>query len=238
MKYANGIQEIDFDFINDKLKSGMKFRIDIGTSICSPVTKYWFDNIQEDIFVIGIDPNPDCYEGNNFWNGKIMNIKSTFQDHPKTNNYYHICCAIDNVKDPIKSKFFRTTLNVGCSSLLKPKIENLFGCKLQDIIEVDTVSMKYLLDKISYDKIELVKTDAQGKDLDIVKSFGNHTKNIIYLDMEGDSTRFYENAPNNQEIINQILALDFSYYTNLGENLRFVNLNCSSEEFSNVTGDM
>lgn len=238
MKYVDEIQKIDFEFINKKIASGMKFRIDIGTSICSPVTKFWFDNINEDVFVIGIDPNPDCYEGDNFWNGKTMNIKSTFENHPKTDNYYHICCAIDNVETPIKSKFFRTTVNVGCSSLLKPKIENLIGCKLQDVIDVDTISMKYLLDKINYKKIELVKTDAQGKDLDIVKSFGNHIKNVVYLDMEGDSTRFYENAPNNQEIVNQIIALDFDYYTNFSDNLRFVNSNYPEGNYSNLTGDM
>lgn len=104
MQYINSLAEIDFTFINKKIKETTKFRIDIGTSICSPVTKYWFDNINEDIFVIGIDPNPDCFDAPNFWNNQIMNIKSTFENHPKTDNYYHLCCAIDNVEKPNLAK--------------------------------------------------------------------------------------------------------------------------------------
>lgn len=238
MKYVTSFENVDFDFINSKLKNGTKFRIDIGTSICSPVTKFWFDNIDENIFVIGIDPNPDCYEGQNIWNSKITNIKSAFEGHPKSDNYYHLCCAIDNVEKPEKCDFYRTTVNVGCSSLLKPKLENFIGCQLQDIIKVDTISMKYLLDKIEYDKIEMVKIDAQGKDLDIVKSFKEHLKNVVYLDVEGDTTRQYENAPNNSQIINQILALDFVYYANLGENLRFVNSSLDTLGYNNKTGDL
>ncbi len=238
MQYINSLAEIDFDFINKKIKETAKFRIDIGTSICSPVTKYWFDNINENIFVIGIDPNPDCFDASNFWNNQIMNIKSTFENHPKTDNYYHLCCAIDNVEKPIKSKFFRTTVNVGCSSLLKPKIENLIGCELQDIIDVDTLPMSYILDRIEYDKIEMVKIDAQGKDLDIVKSFGKHLNNVIFLDIEGDATRFYENAPNNEQIISQISALEFQHYNNLNENLRFHNMNADFKGFNNITGDL
>jgi hypothetical protein len=98
--------------------------------------------------------------------------------------------------------------------------------------------MKYLLDRIKYDKIEMVKIDAQGKDLDIVKSFKEHLKNVVYLDVEGDTTRQYENAPNNSQIINQILALDFEYYANLGENLRFFNNVLDTLDYNNNTGDL
>ena len=235
---AKTISEIDFNLINSKLVLGKKLRLDIGTSINAPVSKYWLDN-ENNIFVIGFEPNPNCVFKDNYWNGQYMNITSIFKEYSKKEDYYHLICGIDNVEDPTKADLFLTTNNTGCSSLLEPIIENISGCEFDGKIPVELISAKWFLDRINYDLIEMVKIDAQGKDLDIVKSFKNHLKQVVFLDVEGDSTRFYRNAPNEREIINTIEAFGFKCYENLNDNYRFVNseINIPSE-FNNITGDM
>lgn len=235
---AKTISEIDFDFINSKIISGKKIRFDIGTSINAPVSKYWLDN-QDNIFVIGFEPNPNCVFKENYWNGQYMNVPSIFNSHPKKQEYYHIICGFDNVEIPTKADLFLTTNNTGCSSLLEPIIENILGCDFDGKIPVELISAEWFLDRIKYDLIEMVKIDAQGKDLDIVKSFKNHLKQVVFLDVEGDSTKFYYNAPNRKKIIETIEALGFKCYDILGENYRFVNTEIDIPSgFNNITGDM
>jgi hypothetical protein len=239
MYLAQTYQEIDYQLINKILKDGAKLRIDIGTSICSPVTKFWLDNIEEDILVLGFDPNPDCVFANNFWNNSYMNILETFKNHPKTNSYYHIIGALDNVPSPQKGIFYRTTVNVGCSSLLKPIIKNLHGCSLDKELEVDIFPMSYILDNIDYSLIELVKIDAQGKDVDIVKSFGRHLKNVIFLDVESDTSSQYENAPNSRIVNEEIVKLGFEMYHNMIDNFRYKTTHKEiPNNFNNISGNM
>jgi len=240
MFLAKTFKDIDYNLINSRLNSGVKLRFDIGTSICSPVTKFWLDNCKHDIFVIAFEPNPDCVFEDNYRGGEWINIPKTFKHHPKTDCYYHVISALDNVDVPTKAKFYRTTYNVGCSSLLKPIIENLQGCTLDDEIDVDVVAAKDILDNINFDYIELVKIDAQGKDLDIVKGFGKHIEKVVYLDVESDASMQYEDAPNN-EVINKVLtSLGFELYLDTKYDLRYKNksLESISSRFSNITGAM
>lgn len=240
MYIANSYKEIDYDLINSKIKNGAKLRLDIGTSICSPVTKFWLDNCPEDIFVIGFDPNPDCVYKENFWDGKYLNIPNTFKIHKKSDFYYHIIGALDNVPAPTKSSFYRTTFNVGCSSLLKPIIQNIQGCSLDDTIDVDVFSAADILKNIDVEHVEMVKIDAQGKDLDIVKSFNEYLNKVVFLDVESDSSMYYENAPNFNVINNEISNLGFTLYLNLHYNLRYKNnkFNVLPDGFNNITGAM
>lgn len=238
MYIANSFDEIDFDLINSKLKNGCKLRLDIGTSICSPVTKFWLDNCPEDMFVIGFDPNPDCVYKDNFWDGRYMNIPNTFKTHPRTDSYYHVIGALDNVPEKTKTKFYKTTVNVGCSSLMKPIIQNITGCSLDEVIDVEVFSAADLLKRINIDLIEMVKIDAQGKDLDIVKGFGDFIKKVVFLDVESDSSMYYEGAPNDDKINSEIAKLGFSLYAYSGNNIRYKNnqIELIPEGFNNITG--
>lgn len=235
---AKTIEEIDFEFINSKIASGKKIRIDIGTSINAPISKYWLDN-EDNIFVIGFEPNPNCVFKQNFWNGQYMNICSILDSHPKREDYYHIICGLDNVSEPTKADLFLTTNNTGCSSLLEPIIQNISGCELDGKIPVQIISAKWFLDKLNYKMIEMVKIDAQGKDLDIVSSFDNHIKNVIFLDIEGDSTRYYINAPDSKKILGTLDNLGFQCYHNLIDNYRFINTEViPPKDYNNKTGEL
>ena len=228
----------DFDFVNKKIKLGKKIRFDIGTSISAPVSRLWFNHLN-DIYVIGIEPNPNCYDKENSWEGKIWNIKNEFENHPQGENYYHIIAACDDIDDVYDKQFYLLNGNVGCSSLLEPKIANLKGCSIDKIINVETFPMYKLLDNLNYELIELVKIDAQGKDLDIVKSFKNHIKNVCYLDVEDDSTAQYINAAKHEDIVEYISQNGFKLYTKPDGNLRFVNTTINlPKHYNNLTGDM
>ena len=99
--------------------------------------------------------------------------------------------------------------------------------------------MYKLLDNLNYELIELVKIDAQGKDLDIVKSFKNHIKNVCYLDVEDDSTAQYINAAKHEDIVEYISQNGFKLYTKPDGNLRFVNTTINlPKHYNNLTGDM
>jgi hypothetical protein len=232
------INSFQNDIVNSKIRSGKKLRFDIGTSISAPVTRYWF-NMMNDIYVIGIEPNPDCYDKPNLWNNRSWNILDEFRNHPQGENYYHIIGACDNVDHVVEKPFYLLNGNVGCSSLLEPNLDNITGCMLDKMINVETFPMSMLLDKLDYDLIELIKIDTQGKDLDIVKSFNKHIKNVCYLDVEDDSTRQYHSAPSRAEMMAYITELNFEYYQYLNGNLRFINKSIDiPKNYNNITGDM
>lgn len=228
----------DSQEINEKIRSGKKLRFDIGTSISAPVTRYWFNHLN-DICVIGIEPNPDCYDKPNLWEGRTWNVLNEFNTHPQGENYYHIIGACDDVSDVCYKPFFLLNGNVGCSSLLEPKINNIKGCSIDKVIDVETFPMYMLLNNINYELIELIKIDAQGKDLDIVKSLRNHISKLCFLDIEDDVTVQYKSAARHEEIMKYILENGFKCYERLSGNLRFVNTNISiPSHYNNLTGDM
>lgn len=229
---------VDYNIINKAIKSGKKLRFDIGTSISAPVSRFWLNNLS-DIFIIGVEPNPDCVEKENFWNGETYNIKKMFLNHSQKDCYYHIIGACDNIKEIEKQQFYLISGNVGCSSLLQPKIQNIVGCSIDKIITVDTFSLDLLLENINFDLIELIKVDTQGKDLDIMKGLKNNISKVCYIDLEDDSTNQYHNAASREQIVGFMIDNGFKLYDNIEGNLRFVNLKINIPlDYNNISGDM
>lgn len=236
--HSGTIKTFQHEIINQKIISGKKIRFDIGTSISAPVTRYWFERMN-DIFVIGIEPNPDCYDKPNLWEGRTWSILKEFQDHLQSDNYYHILGAADNVDKITEKEFYVFKENVGCSSLLKPKLNSFSKNKLDKLIKVETFPMYFLLDKISYDLIEMVKIDTQGNDLNIIKSFKHHINNVCYLDVEDDCTSSYEGAATRNEILNYVKDFGFSMYDSRDGNLRLKNDKLKiPKNFNNASGNM
>lgn len=239
MEISNFI-DVNYQIINKNLKEGKKLRIDVGTSISAPVTRHWFKNLN-DIFVIGIEPNPECVEKENYWQNEFFSIKNVFKNHPQKNFYYHIIGACDDVVCLQKKNFYVTKGNVGCSSLLEPIYENLnkHGSQFDKMLEVEVFPLCELLKNLEFDFIELIKIDAQGKDLDIVKSLKQYIDKVCYIDLEDDSTYFYKNSPNQEEILSYMNNCGFKLYDTLNCNLRFMNQKIQiNDKFSNLSGDM
>lgn len=196
--------EIDFDYINQKLKSGLKLRIDVGLSCDMGRSRRWI-NCVNNVFVIGVEPlRENCLE-----------LKKLLSSTRGGDRFYLIEAAIDDVEIPTSKKFYGFGWNdypnnPGCSSLLKPKgrFENCADL----IYNVDVISLKSILDNIDYDVIEVLKTDTQGNDLNVIKSLGDHIKNVVFIDAEYDESDDYENANTGDQLDNFLKDNDFKKY--------------------------
>lgn len=226
--------QVDFDQINRTLReTGKKLRIDIGTSISAPVSKFWFERMQ-DIVVIGIEPNPDCVYEETLWYNKLLSIQGVFKDDPQRDFYFHVIGACDDIENVEESDFFVTSKNVGCSSLLKP-----IGIQVEKVIKVQKFPMHHLLRHLEFDSIELIKIDAQGKDLDIVKSMGDFISKVCFIDLEDNCERSYVGAPTKKAILDYMSSKGFHLYESSGGNSRFKNTSREfPENFKNTSGEM
>lgn len=195
MKDDNNLKndtEIDFNYINEKLKSGLKLRIDVGLSCDMGRSRRWI-NFIDDVFVIGIEPHPEnCFQ-----------LKKLLSSTHGGDRFYLIEAAIDNVDAPTSKEFYGFGWDVwpnnpGCSSLLKPK--GRFENSTENVYNVDVISLKSILDNIDYDVIEVLKTDTQGNDLNVIKSLGEHIKNVVFIDSEYDESDDYEDANTGEEL--------------------------------------
>ncbi len=196
--------EIDFDYINQKLKSGLKLRIDVGLSCDMGRSRRWI-NFIDNVFVIGIEPHPE----------NCSSLKELLVRTRGGDRFYLIESAIDNVEEPTTKEFYGFGWDVwpnnpGCSSLLKPK--GRFENSTENLYNVDVISLKSILDNIEYDVIEVLKTDTQGNDLNVIKSLGEHIKNVVFIDSEYDESDDYEDANTGDELDQYLIENNFKKY--------------------------
>jgi hypothetical protein len=115
---------------------------------------------------------------------------------PNNNTIHIVPVALSNVENNIKKKFYKMINDAGTSSLLEPI--NLGPIK--EIIDIDCYSLKYFLDFFPWDRfeyIEYIKIDAQGSDLDIIKSAGDYLKEkVVFITAEPEFCK-YKDCQNN-----------------------------------------
>ena len=198
---------IDFDFINSRLSSGMKLRFDVGTSTTMPNGFEWMKQ-DEKVFVIGIEPHPDHFS----W------VKNELKNSEYEDRCYLMEYAIDNVEVLTRKVFYGldgpetgcsdktlSGYNTGTSSLRKPK--GKFINSIDKIYNVNVISLKQILDQINYDCIDHIKVDTQGNDLNVLKSLKEHIKNVLEIQSEYDSSGDYELA-NTGKDLDEFLSLN------------------------------
>jgi FkbM family methyltransferase len=179
-----------------------KIKIDVGVHK-GKISKNWLLK-ENDLFVFGFEPHSECVE----------KIKKKIIDQEIPDRLSLIPYAVDNCE--IKySNFFWTTGYTGCSSLLEPN-DNLFrvikrGTEIKKII---TINLKLFFDIFPWDKfeyIEYLKIDAQGKDIDILKSAGDYLKEkVVYVTAEAENSQYNGSRNNNKNnIIIYMKSLNF-----------------------------
>lgn len=193
-------------------------RIDVGLSHDAPHSAYWLEKY-EDITVVGIEPNPENIDG--LHRGRAepssfsclrLNDSAIVRNGKKRknfdkNNFLLVEAAIDDVSLPTTQTFYCTggsTGAGGCSSLLVPNEESL-GLNITEEVEVETFSLEYFLDSLGLEDIEkimFVKTDTQGKDLDVVKSLGKYLHKVAAFKCERYTGDQYMNTPPEEDLIN------------------------------------
>jgi hypothetical protein len=225
----------NFDFAN--------FKIDVGTAIDAPHSAFWLAH-DPNVCVLAIEPSKvnieilkkGCRQNNNIYklhiNDQTILRGTAVVGKYKPENFFLLeQAAIDDVTTPGTADFYCTGKeNTGCSSLYKPTKE--LGIPISHIEKVDVVSLEYILDFIGFPingHISFVKTDAQGKDFEVVKSLGKYLSNVIALKCEYNVKNLYEIATNTTaEFYNFMQAKGFGVVKDTGYDFLFVNKRVSS----------
>ena len=178
---------IDYELINEKLKSGLTLRFDVGLSFNMPNATKWLRD-DPNVYVIGIEPHP-----NNF-----KSCCSHLETLDAGDRCYLIEAAISNVGESREQDFYGLSGDPGTSSLCRPigRFENL----VDRIYSVETVSLASILDNLNYTNIDVLKSDTQGNDLNVLKSAGDHLKKVDFIYAEYDESEDYENANTGEEL--------------------------------------
>lgn len=173
-------------------------KLDIGLSYSAPMSQQWLIR-EDDLFVFGFEPNPasvtSILQGatkREEYHGDPLETKFIRE------NFFLIPCAL-GLSNNASIKFFVTGNDHGCSSIYFPQ-----SFPIESIIDVPIFSLASFFDLFPFDThpvIDYIKIDAQGADLDIVKSAGNYLKErVIYVTLEAENS-LYANTTNSQEDI-------------------------------------
>lgn len=184
-------------------KSHIKIDIGLGQYNCQSVN--WLST-EHNLLVIMFDPNIDSIERSK--NKMVANNTGI-----NNNNDYHIIpVALTNIDTPAKLNFYSMAEDPGTSSLYKPYDVRLGPVK--EISTVDALSLKHFFDIFPWEKypyIEYIKIDAQGADLDIIKSAGDYlSQKVVYITAEAE-IGFYEDCSHNstENIEEYLLSCNF-----------------------------
>ena len=222
-----------------------QIKIDVGLAGEAPNSALWLSET-EDRFVIGVEPL-DYH-----W-GMIKNFETsnTLRPYPhdlkmlQTEegvvklNKQNICeigdrfcgisAAIDDI-DGIKKRLFYQTTRVGgasgASSLLKHNSLHPQGNDIEAVIEVNTISLKSILDYIPWDRfkyIEHIKTDCEGYDYAVVKSIGEYLDRIVYISSEMLRRDLWDEKPSDHDFIDFMKSHNFAILNEWGGEINFVN---------------
>lgn len=220
------------------------FKIDVGTAIDAPHSANWI-NSEDDVFVLAIEPNTKnvsilkegSFRAPNFLHLRLNDktilknteVVKTFND----NNFFLLeRVAVDNVTSHEKMNFYCTDdRNTGCSSLLEPT--EILGLDVEKIDLVDVVSLEFILDYIGFpqnETIKFVKTDAQGKDFDVIKSLGKYLKSVVAMKCEYKTSGQYVNSNSESDFLNYMIDNEFELYKDNGYDYFFINKTISLTE--------
>ena len=163
-----------------------RVKLDIGLSYSAPQSQLWLEK-EPDLIVFGFEPNPASVQ--NILNG---NIQKRHHEHgtPVKSEYINtrffvLPFALDNVEKIETSDFYVTSIDCGTSSLYKPKTNS--GLGNSSIIKVPVISLKSFLDLFPWDQIpyiDYIKIDAQGADLNILKSAKDYLREVRQNEMD------------------------------------------------------
>lgn len=174
-------------------------KLDIGLSYSAPMSQQWLLR-EDDLIVFGFEPNPESVRSI---------LQGATKRHPAHGEplearfigtqFFLIPCAL-GLSETGSLPFYVTAGDCGCSSLFKPK-----AIPVERIIEVPILSLADFFALFPFDThpvIDYIKIDAQGADLDIVKSAGHYlTEHVIFITIEAEDNQ-YEGTVNNGDAIN------------------------------------
>lgn len=185
-------------------------KLDIGLSYSAPMSQQWL-TCEKDLMIFGFEPNPASVAS------ILQGATKKYESHGDTlekkfigTNFFLIPCALGLSNDTM-IKFFVTSKDCGCSSIYQPK-----DFEIERIINVPIFSLASFFDLFPFDThsvIDYIKIDAQGADLDIVKSAGHYLEErVIYITIEAENSQYENTVNSSQDIDNYMKNLGFIRY--------------------------
>ena len=174
-------------------------KIDVGLGLNNVQSQNWLRN-EKDLFVFMFDPNMDSIISS------INNMKMIEQETNRNNNFYKIMpIALSNVSEETIMDFYSMVRDGGTSSLYKPTNIQRLG-PIKNVSAVPVYSLKHFFDLFPWDRfnyIDYIKIDAQGADLDIIKSAGDYLiERVVFITAEPECEDYdncYHNTSENME---------------------------------------
>ncbi len=181
-------------------------KLDIGLSYSAPMSQYWLSH-EDDLFVFGFEPNPACVTS--IFQGAMKRHVSHGDPLKKKfigKSFFLIPCAL-GLSSNTMIKFI-VTKDCGCSSIYVPK-----SFEIERIIDVPIFLLSNFFDLFPFDThpvIDYIKIDAQGSDLDIVKSAGHYlAEKVIYITIEAENSQYENTVNSSQDIDNYMRSIGF-----------------------------
>ena len=179
----------------DLPKNKKHVKIDIGLSYNAPQSKLWLSK-ENDLLVFGFEPHPQSVNS-------ILNTQF-FKNY--TDQFFIIPCALGLTNTNLN--LYSTTDDIGCSSVFEP-----IYLKTNNLFEVPCFTLKSFFDIFpfeDYPLIEYIKVDAQGSDLNIVKSGCEYIKNhVAIITLEAENYHYKNTYNSEDEINNYMESIDF-----------------------------
>ena len=157
---------------------------------------------------------PDKY--NKFFEPILVEPIEDEAEKLKKNNKYVISNALWSLQS--KKKIYILGKRLGSSSMYKPDVSlfKLHNIKEKDYqnydvtseIEVNCDTLSNSLIKLDINKIDYLKIDTQGAELEILKGIGNYRPLLIRIEAHVHS--MYENAPNWNEVLDYLYKLNYT----------------------------
>lgn len=178
-------------------------KLDIGLSYSAPMSQQWLSH-ENDLVVFGFEPNPSS----------IASILGGAQKRDPRHGtplekkfighcFFLIPCAL-GLSDLTTVPFFVTADDCGCSSIYAPKT-----FAVEQIIEVPLFPLSAFFALFPFDThpiIEYIKIDAQGSDLDIIKSGAPYiAEHVIFVTLEAEDN-YYNGTHNSTAAIDAYMC--------------------------------
>jgi FkbM family methyltransferase len=176
-------------------------KLDIGLGRFPIYSSEWLKK-EPDTLVFGFEPSPDAL--------KLIHEHWIITKEQMGKNFFAIPAALGDKEGVLN--FYVTYPECESSSLLKPTDVFLkhysFEVKKIEVPTFRLSSFFELLSNIEY--IEYIKIDAQGMDLDIVKSGEDFIKDkVIYVTLEADGINYELSDSHIQTIHKYMLSINF-----------------------------
>ncbi len=189
--------------LQKEINRGLKLRIDVGLSYGMPYTLRWVTN-DKNVVVMGFEPHQENYR-------QCEKILAEIEPEIKK-RIFVFNLALTNRDDFEDHEFWATKsssegVDTGRSSLLKPQED--FQGWVKERYLVRTAPIFRLLETLTFEHIEFVKVDTQGFDLRVLKGFREYLEKILVIMVEADSSKYYQEANNSNDLENHLNSLSF-----------------------------